>query len=188
MNVELRPIAGYEGYAATADGHIWRIGSLWRGLGDRRMGEVIDKSGYRRVRIRRDGRVILTPVHRLVCIAFHGSPAPGDQTRHLNGDRLDCRAANLAWGSAAENAADRRAHGRDTIGDRNGLRQHPERAARGERHWCARLTTDDVLAIRAAAALRVPYEVLATRYSCGYENVSAIVRRKSWRHLTDAPT
>lgn len=50
-------------------------------------------------------------VHRVVCETFHGAPAPGHQVRHLNGDQLDNRADNLAWGTCRENAQDRVLHG-----------------------------------------------------------------------------
>ena len=70
---------------------------------------------------------------RLVCSAFHGAPHDGQQTRHLNGDNTDDRAANLAWGTPADNAADRIRHGT---------------CLRGEDHGRARLTENDVRAIR----------------------------------------
>lgn len=52
-------------------------------------------------------------VHRLVCEAFNGPPPP-DKTivRHLDGTRTNNHYQNLAWGTHAENAADRDAHGR----------------------------------------------------------------------------
>ncbi len=53
-------------------------------------------------------------VHTLVLMAFAGPrPADGMVTRHLNGDKLDNRAANLAWGTVQENIHDKFAHGTD---------------------------------------------------------------------------
>ena len=50
-------------------------------------------------------------VHRLVLLAFHGEPPPGHEARHVNGVLTDNRAANLQWGTTAENHADMRRHG-----------------------------------------------------------------------------
>jgi hypothetical protein len=46
-------------------------------------------------------------VHRLVLEAFAGPRPEGAEGSHLNGDRLDARACNLAWETHAENAARR---------------------------------------------------------------------------------
>lgn len=50
------------------------------------------------------------PVHQLVLEAFHGPRPLGQVARHLNGDRTDNRADNLAWGFPADNVADRVLH------------------------------------------------------------------------------
>lgn len=54
------------------------------------------------------------PVHQFVAEAFYGPrPFAGAQVRHLNGNRFDNRACNLAWGTVTENRHDRSRHGRD---------------------------------------------------------------------------
>ena len=47
-------------------------------------------------------------VHRLVCRAFHGPPPSDEHTdvRHLDGDKTNNRASNLAWGTRSENMRD----------------------------------------------------------------------------------
>ena len=58
-------------------------------------------------------------VHRLVCEAFHGPcPSSRHMTRHLNDDPLDNRACNLAWGTAADNQADRIKNNRMGLGQK----------------------------------------------------------------------
>jgi hypothetical protein len=63
----------------------------------------IDDAGYRKIGYQ--GRPVR--FHRLICEAFHG-PAPEGRNvvRHLDGDRLNNRPENLAWGTYAENSAD----------------------------------------------------------------------------------
>ena len=67
-------------------------------------------AGYRAVGLYAEegGKPQSRLVHRLVCHAFHGPP-PSDQhtdVRHLNGDKADNRAENLAWGTRSENMQD----------------------------------------------------------------------------------
>lgn len=64
------------------------------------------KIGYQQVILHREAQAKTFRVHRLVCEAFHGPPPEGHEVRHLNGDRLDNRRENLAWGTRKENAAD----------------------------------------------------------------------------------
>ncbi len=62
-------------------------------------------------------------VHRLVAINFIGLPPfAGAEVRHLDGNHLNPRWDNLAWGSRKDNAADRDAHGTTARGDRHGIR------------------------------------------------------------------
>lgn len=52
-------------------------------------------------------------VHRLVCEAFHGaSPEPNSLVRHLNDNKTDNRATNLAWGTYSDNWKDAVKNGR----------------------------------------------------------------------------
>jgi hypothetical protein len=79
-----------------------------------------DKDGYLYVVLSRQGMVKTFKVHALVCWAFHG-PRPADipdaQVRHLNGVHSDNRATNLCWGTAQDNADDRKSHGRQVRGE-----------------------------------------------------------------------
>lgn len=76
----------------------------------------IFSTGYRQLWTREGHR----SVHRLVCEAFHGTPPSGlHVARHLDGDKLNNSASNLAWGTGSENMADSRRHGTDPLGSRN---------------------------------------------------------------------
>ena len=71
-------------------------------------------------------------------------------------------------------------------GDRSGARRHPERLARGECVHQAKLTADQVLAIRTRVASggRVTQAALAREYGVGQQTISKIVRRERWAHVT----
>ncbi len=86
-----------------------------------------DKGHYTRPKSRKPRNF---HVHTLVCAAFHGPRPPGCHARHLDGDRQHNTAANLAWGTARENAADKRGHGTMLIGDRHPRTKVSEEAYR----------------------------------------------------------
>lgn len=105
------------GYEVTKDGRVFSVLHNWRGYGRRELAQHPDDHGYPSVRLTIDGKRKRLGVHRLVA-ANHlpPRPTPAHEIRHLNGDKTDNRAENLAWGTRAENAADREAHGRTSRG------------------------------------------------------------------------
>lgn len=67
--------------------------------------------GYLKVTLYRDGEQHTRPVHGLVAAAFHGPRPEGLEVRHLDGDKLNNRADNLAYGTRSDNARDAVRHG-----------------------------------------------------------------------------
>ncbi|USN16430.1 HNH endonuclease [Brevundimonas phage vB_BpoS-Poludnitsa] len=117
-----RDIPTWEGsYQVSNEGRVrsvTRVIPASRGSGTRTMqGKVlaatVRKAGYPVVDLtapggRRESRY----VHHLVLLVFVG-PRPADcpEIRHRNGIKTDCALTNLVYGTHAENAADRAAHG-----------------------------------------------------------------------------
>jgi len=101
-------------------------------------------------------------VHRLVLAAFVGPCPDGQEARHLNGNRADNRLANLAWGTRAQNEADRERHGGVLFGVR-----HPN----------TRLTPADDRDILLQYEQGTPQRVLAARYGVGQATISRALRR-----------
>ena len=101
-----KDIPGYEGrYQASNLGRIRSVDHIV-------IREV--KGRVLRPRLRKKGYPVVTlsgagpkDVHRLVALAFHGQGGPGEQVRHLNGDKTDIRAENLAWGTQSDNERDK---------------------------------------------------------------------------------
>ena len=172
MIEEWRPVVGYEGvYEVSSFG---RVRSLDRWVkansGRRRTGVryfTPSASGknkkYKRVLLRNPDKQ--RPVHHLVLEAFVG-PRPEDcEARHLDGNPGNNRLDNLAWGTKAENQADKIRHG--TI-------------LRGTANPASKLTEADVIAIRASNKRQVD---LAEIYGVTQPIISAIRLRKIWKHL-----
>lgn len=107
------------GYEVTRDGRVFST-TGWRGLPRREMAQDLNSHGYLRVRLVHDGRRVVRLVHVLVAQAFlPPRPSPNHEVRHLDGDKMNNSAANLAWGTRKDNAADRERHGRTSRGERH---------------------------------------------------------------------
>lgn len=104
-------------YEVTPDGRVYSL-TNWRGYGRRELVQTPNADGYPSVRLILNGKRTRKGVHTLVAAAhLPPRPSPEHQVRHLDGDRLNPNATNLAWGTAAENAADREIHGRTARGE-----------------------------------------------------------------------
>lgn len=113
MNVQWRPIGGFEGYyEVSSDG---QVRSAMRRKGSK--GGVLKagttKAGYKLVSLWRDGRGLSCNVHRLVAAAFLGPCPPGMEVRHMDGDPANNVATNLRYGTSSENNLDITRHGRN---------------------------------------------------------------------------
>lgn len=100
---EWRPAPGWEGsFEVSSAGEVRSVktGRIRKGYSNR---------GYLQVTLNSPERTTTDKVHRLVARAFHGErPFEGAEIRHLDGDSLNNRADNLAWGTRAENLDDLR--------------------------------------------------------------------------------
>lgn len=101
-------------YEVTRDGRVFSLASNWRGYGKREMRQTPNIHGYLRVRLMlRSGERKAYFVHKLVAAQYlPPRPSPQHEIRHLDGTRTNNHADNLAWGTRADNAADRVKHGR----------------------------------------------------------------------------
>jgi hypothetical protein len=123
-------------------------------------------------------------VTHLLWEVWHARPFPLDRITCHYCDEPSCCNVNHLWlGTLAQNRADCVAKGRQAKGIRHGSVTHPEVITRGETHYLAKLTTQDVLDIRALHADGVSAYQLSFRYPVSYNTVKLIVRRKIWRHI-----
>lgn len=167
---EYRELPGLLGYRVGSDGTVWsrrkRGGNsaghfydFWRQLKPGR-----DRDGYLQVNV----GGLMRKVHRLVLEAFVGPRIGRLECRHLNGIKDDNRLPNLAWGSTAENGADKVSHSSQ---------------ARGETCGKSKLNDSVVLEIRRRVAAGESQTNVAMSAGTTLSNVSSIVHRKTWKHL-----
>lgn len=106
-------------------------------------------------------------VHRVILLTFIGPANPGQQCRHLNGNRQDCRLGNLAWGTRIENSEDQLRHGTRVMGERVGS---------------SRLKNEDVIYIRSLPR-STNHAELAAKFGVAKRTIRDVVNGITWRHL-----
>lgn len=126
------------------------------------------RDGYHSVKLCHDGQSRRVTVHILVLTTFVGPCPSGMECRHIDGNPANNHKDNLAWGTRSENSQDKLLHGTHSRGDRSGL---------------AKLTTADVLAIRARAANGESNVDIAKDFLVHETSICLIVRRKRWKHV-----
>lgn len=81
---------------------------------------TIDREGYARIQLMRNGKKYKTGLHKVVAIEFLGKqPSPSHQVAHNDGVRLNNHWTNLRWATPLENQRDRIKHGTRHFGARN---------------------------------------------------------------------
>lgn len=121
----IKPIQGFNGYFASADGDIYSSWSLGKfpvitSKIQRKLSPGKYSNGYFFVNVRKSlGKRFSGSVHRLVCIAFHGIPKKNETASHLDGNLNNNKSKNLKWESLSENHKRKLLHGTDDRGCKN---------------------------------------------------------------------
>ena len=130
------------------------------------------KSGYGNVRI--DG--IYRVSHRVAFELANGDIPDGYLVCHICDNPPCCNPTHLMLGVPKSNAADMLIKNRQ---------KRPEYAARGERNANAKLTSQDVAEIRRRYQEKEANQYqLAEAFGVSQASIGAIIRRKTWRHVT----
>lgn len=173
--VEYRGVTGFTCYRVGSDGSVMSclersggkgrriVGTKWR-----RLKESPEKTGHMHVTLYPGRKKVW--VHRLVLEAFVGPCPDGMECCHRDGDPSNNRTTNLRWGTKQSNADDRERHGN---------------TFRGERVFGSKLTAGEVKDIRRRHSHgEATLIVLASQYGVTKANISCVVRRKTWKHVS----
>lgn len=116
---------------------------------------------------RDDGLLEREYVHRLICEAFHGPCPDGMECRHLDGDRTNNSADNLAWGTKQENEDDKIGH---------------ESSLHGEKNPMAKLTQKEVDQMRRYREETADsYKKVGERFGVSTMTAFRAIKKESWR-------
>ena len=166
--MEWRTITDFPDYEISEMGNVRRITNCHAAKVGRPL-KPYSIQGYPAVRLCRDGRTGVRKLHRLVAKAFIGpAPTPAHQVAHNDGNPANSSAANLRWATAKENHADKRAHGTDNKGSRNGR---------------AKLTAEIVANIRRRYKRRHPQDgaaAMAREYGVTDVAILKAITRANW--------
>jgi hypothetical protein len=143
-----------------------RVASVIKGKPRLLIGTKCGQYGYRAIPVyaNRRGQKIYT--HRTICELFNGPPAPGQQCRHLDGDKTNNAASNLRWGSAKENSDDRQLHGTMGYGEANSM---------------SKLTNEQVAEIRRRVDLGETQRSMCKIFNVSPMTISRVVRKETWK-------
>jgi len=120
---------------------------------------------YKAVNLRYPGTRKSVHTHKLIAEAFLGACPPGHEVRHLDGDAHNNAASNLTYGTRRENIGDTKRHGR---------------VPKGEKHWRARLTEEQVRAIKTSS---ISARKLARQFGVSGTTIDDVRAGRTWAHL-----
>ncbi len=175
MNEIWKPVVGYEGFYDVSN--LGRVRSLPRVVisrGGTRVspGRILKDScpqrNYHMVILFKHGLSKTIAVHRLVLIAFVGSPPNGHEAFHWNGHGKDNRLANLRWDT-------RKANRDDDV--RLNVRK------RGEQRAWAKLNIEKVKQLRERVASGESMNKVAITYGVHPGTIGKICRHEKWNHV-----
>lgn len=126
--------------------------------------------GYEKFTGSRDGKTKNLYVHRLVATAFIDKPDGKNCINHIDNNPSNNRATNLEWCTHKENS-------------QHMIKSNRTNPPVGARSASAKLTREQVLAIRSKSANGVKQAILAKEYGIHVVYVGSIVRRKNWKHI-----
>jgi hypothetical protein len=134
----------------------------------RELTQCIGGPGYYMVSLRGTARIT---VHTLIAEAFLGPRPEKHDINHIDGNKLNNRADNLEYVTRARNIE----HARQT-----GL-MGP--SPRGEQSGAAKLTEEQVRAIRKRLAEGASHRRIAREFGVSRGPIGAIARNQIWRHV-----
>lgn len=135
----------------------------------RMMSFTLHNAGYPRYKLTISGEHRYFEAHVLVARAFLPDQyAPGLEVAHADGDSSHNHYSNLAWKTHADNEADKESHGT---------------SARGARNGGAKLSQEDVLAIRSLRSQGATLKEIADQFGIAFQTVSKISNKDRWNHI-----
>lgn len=166
---------------------------FWRGVDKRGPSECWPWKGTAHSgkygHVGRGGRNGGTVLASRVSYELHYGPIPDGLYVCHTCDNPPCvNPAHLFLGTQQDNVDDRVRKGRSArvTGLANGAHTHPEKVARGSGHYAAKLTDEQVKAIRAvkpATGVHEAAQVVATQYGTTKSYIIKIWYGYKWKHL-----
>ena len=143
-----------------------RCASVFKGKPRILAGTFCGQQEYRAIPVYKNRRGQKIYVHRTICELFNGAPSDGQMCRHLDGNKANNAASNLAWGSAKQNSEDMIAHGNAVTGEKNPM---------------SKLTWLQVEEIRRRVETGETQRSVCKIFNVSPMTISRIVRKELWK-------
>lgn len=161
-------IPGYRGYYAFCDGFI--VSTKYNE--PRILKTRINGHKYPYVNLCQNGKYKSICVHRIIAMVFLKDFDHEHEVNHIDGNKCNSNIRNLEMVSKEENMQH---------AVRMGLKKPPQV---GENHWCAKLTTKDVIQIRNLYDLGYSIKSILEKYNnVSRRCIKNIVKGKTWKHI-----
>jgi len=172
-NVEVwRAVDNFPLYEVSNFGQVRSWNACGTGLADKpriMRCKTTSQSRHLHVGIRKNNKTHYFSVHKLVLEAFVAMRPEGMECCHNDGNPRNNRVENLRWDTTESNQRDRRRHGTDNGGERNGH---------------AKLTEDEVKEIiQLGKTGKYLYRTLAAKFNVSRMTVSRVIQGKTWKHI-----
>jgi hypothetical protein len=162
--MEWKHCPSYPKYEVSGDGQLRNLAT------GRLLKPFLARGGYASYHLSRDGKRTNEAACRLVLEAFVGPPPfDGAQACHNDGGKTNDHYRNLRWDGFQGNAADRKKHGTETLGEKNGQ---------------SKLTASEVKEIRDLWSIGLTNGILSDKFNVAKSVISDIVNRKAWTHVS----
>lgn len=123
------------------------------------------------------------PAHRFSWMLFNKKEIPSGMLVMHTCDNPPCvNPKHLVLGTTADNIADKCSKGRQRKGDNHPARVNPNFLKRGDDHHYSKLTSEQVLEIRALKG-KMKNVSIAKKFKVTDGTISMIMKRKIWAHL-----
>ena len=163
-----KTIPSYPSYEASVEGCVRNK------LTQHVLKPCLNKTGYLKLCVCRDGNKKTVRVHCLILEAFDVPRPTGLVCTHLNHNRTDNRLENLKWDTYSNN-------------NKAGYRENGRKAVtphlKGEQNPNSKLTKEQVLLIRELASYGNNQILLAKDFGVLPTAVRRIVKRETWAHI-----
>ena len=171
MNEKWLSVEEFPAYEVSDSGKIRRaVGGKGAVCGREQKWHTCTSNGYANVRLSVGGKTFARSVHKVVSRAFLGPMRHGLCVRHLDGNKLNNQASNLAYGTPADNSADMVKHGR---------------SLKGEKNHKAKISHVTALSIRDCYTRGTKVKALALRHGLCQSTVHRIVSGKYWTEASN---
>lgn len=134
--------------------------------------EFQHKQGYLQIVATRGGKKFAAMAHRVIWTHLNGPIPPGLTINHKNGKKADNRPANLELMTMKQ----QRRHALEVL---NVARNRPQ----GSKHPKTHLTEADVVEMRRLRTAGTMVKDVASKFNMTRKATSAILTRKTWRHI-----